>query len=61
MIFSLEELEQYALRGTLESHILSHGLLPMDVLKYVLEASASRREKLENVIDVLQGIADEPL
>ena len=36
MNFTLDELKRFQQNGTLESMILSHGLLPMQVLEIVL-------------------------
>ena len=37
MNFTLDELKRFQQNGTLESMILSHGLLPMQVLEIVLK------------------------
>ncbi len=42
--FSYEELKRFAERGTLESMILSHGLLPLKVLEDLLLLKDPREE-----------------
>lgn len=51
--FTVEELERFARNGTLESHILSNGLLPIRVLEFVLEDTTllERITELEYQLD----------
>lgn len=74
--FTLEELQRFALNGTLESHILSNGLIPMQILEQVLTDNTLHEqilqlqkdnEALEEIIDDLKQdlgywkASDEPL
>ena len=52
--FSLDELIEFQQKGTLESHLLSHGLLPMDVLKVALDLAEDRVNSLEEEINNLE-------
>lgn len=45
--FTLEELQRFNDNGTLESHILSAGLLPLNVLSFVLRENTVASELLE--------------
>lgn len=54
--FTIEELISFQDKGTLESHLLSNGLLPMKVLEYVLEDTTllERISELEYQLDKLE-------
>lgn len=52
MNFTLDELKRFQQNGTLESMILSHGLLPMQVLEIVLEGCRSKQD-VSDTIDAL--------
>ncbi|APC44329.1 hypothetical protein [Pseudoalteromonas phage PH357] len=52
--FTLEELERFALNGTLESHILSNRLLPLDVLTYFIKENAKYVSDLNKYIVKLE-------
>lgn len=52
MNFTLDELKRFQQNGTLESMILSHGLLPMQVLGIVLEECISKQD-VSDAIDTL--------
>lgn len=53
MPFTVEELISFQGKGTLESHLLSNGLLPMKVLEFVLEDTTllQRITELEYQLD----------
>jgi len=52
MNFTLDELKRFQQNGTLESMILSHGLLPMQVLDIVLEECLTK----QNVSDAIDSL-----
>lgn len=54
MNYTLQELQRFALNGTLEQHILSTGQLPLQVLQRVLEMSVCAEETLLDQIDELE-------
>lgn len=60
--FSYEELKRFTERGTLESMILSHGLLPLKVLEDLLLQTDHREQyilELEKENDVLNNIIED--
>lgn len=52
--FTVEELERFALNGTLESHILSNGLLPLEVLNYFIKENAKYIATLNENMVILE-------
>ncbi len=49
MNFTLDELKRFQQNGTLESMILSHGLLPMQVLEIVLGDVSYDLDEIESL------------
>ncbi len=49
MNFTLDELKRFQQNGTLESMILSHGLLPMQVLEIVLGNVSYDLDEIESL------------
>jgi len=51
--FTVEELKRFAENGTLDGHLQSHGILPLQALIFVLSSPT-----LEEYIEELEGIIE---
>ena len=51
--FTVEELERFAENGTLDGHLQSHGILPLQALIFVLK-SPTLEEYVEELEDIIE-------
>ena len=51
--FTVEELKRFAENGTLDGHLQSHGILPLQALIFVL-SSPTLEEYIEELEDIIE-------
>ena len=60
--FTVEELKRFAENGTLDGHLQSHGILPLQALIFVLNSPSPEEDyiqELENEINELNDALSE--
>lgn len=54
--FTVEELKRFAENGTLDGHLQSHGILPLQALLFVLNSPRPEEDYIQELEDTVEKL-----